>query len=250
MAFFILSQIAVGIILILLTIPLEKVGRGFFAFHAWLALALEAVALALDRTQLAAHAPFAVLLLILVALFQLRKLRRTRMVMIGAAICGVAALAAGAARLGNTPAAAISGTLVILSSALVLGSILIAMNLGHWYLVIKGLPFELLGAANRTFIRSLVLRIACIAAGGMLAFDSWKGLLTRESGPLWDTALFMTVRLAFGLAAPLLLAWMVHECVKIQSNQSATGILYVALVFVLIGELSGLYFLLERGVPL
>lgn len=249
MTFLILSQISLGIVLILLTIPLGKLGRGFFAFHVSLALALELIALALDRTHLAAHGPFLAALLLLTLLFNIRKLRWTDIILKVAAVFGIGALAVTAIKAGDVSGSVVGG-IVILSSALVLGSILVTMNLGHWYLVIQGLPIELLGVANRNFVRLMILRLAGIAVGVPLANDSWKILFTPAAGPLWDTALFLTVRVTFGLAAPLLLAWMVHECVKIKSNQSATGILYVSLVFVLIGELSGLYFLLERGVPL
>ena len=229
--------------------PLNKVGRGFFSFHVGLALALEIIALALDRSKISVYGSFVASLIILSILFAVRKLRWTRTLLgvtavLGAGALGVDAMASGAWTVKLATA------LAVVSSALVLGSILVTMNLGHWYLVIKGLPFELLGVANRTFVRALLFRIFCIAVGAGLTAHSWKLLFAGSTGPLWDTTLFLTVRALFGLAAPLLLSWMVNECVKIKSNQSATGILYVSLVFVLIGEESGLYFLVERGVPL
>lgn len=249
MTFLILSEISVGILLMLLTIPLAKVGRGFFAFHAGLALALEIMALTLDWTQLRIHALYAASLLLLTLLFNMRKLRWAPLLLKVTAAFGAGALVAGAFETGNL-IWKITSALAFLSSALVLGSILVTMNLGHWYLVIQGLPFELLGMSNRTFVRALILRIGCILGGTLLALDAWKSLFAPSAEPLWYTALFLTVRLTFGIAAPLLLAWTVHECVKIKSNQAATGILYVMLVFVLIGELSGIYFIVERGVPL
>lgn len=249
MAFLILSEIAVGIVLALLTIPLVKLGRGFFAFHAGLALALEMIGLALDRGKIYAHGPFAITLMILCALFYLRKLRWTPRLLYVAAAFGGAALGLDAMP-AESAGMKIAGGMIILSSAWVLGSALVTMNLGHWYLVIQGLPFDLLGLANRRFTHALLVRVACIGAAAAFTLEEWRTLFTSSTSPLWDTVLFLTVRVAFGLAAPLLLAWMVGECVKIKSNQSATGILYVAVVFVLIGELSGMYFLLERGVPL
>ncbi|OGH63222.1 MAG: hypothetical protein A3G34_15320 [Candidatus Lindowbacteria bacterium RIFCSPLOWO2_12_FULL_62_27] len=243
MAFLILSQISIGIILALIAISLDKVGRGFFSFHAALALSLEAIALALDRSRMPAFAPYGASLLILTVLYQVRKLRWTGTLIRLTALLGAAALVWIA---GPSTADA----LALVSSAWVLGAVLVAMNLGHWYLVIRGLPIDLLGVANRRLIQALVLRIACIAIGVILAREAWAAMWTAAGGPMWDKVLFLTVRVAFGLAAPLVLSWMVHECVKIKSNQSATGILYVSVVFILIGELSGLYFLLHRGVPL
>lgn len=249
MEFLILSQLSVGIILILLTIPLERVGRGFFSFHAGLALALQIIAVALVRSKAMLFAPYLVALAALSTIFAVRKLRWSKAVLIAAGALGVCALAIDVVRSGGL-FVNVAGALVIVSSALVLGSIVVTMNLGHWYLVIRGLPFDLLGTANRTFVYSLLARLAAIAVGAVAAADAWKALWTPAAGPIWDTAIFLTVRVMFGLAAPLLLSWMVHECVKIKSNQSATGILYVSLVFVLIGELSGLYFFVQRGVPL
>ena len=42
---------------------------------------------------------------------------------------------------------------------------------------------------------------------------------------------------------------MAYSCAKIKANQSATGILYVATIFILIGELDSLYLTLGRGLP-
>lgn len=247
MAFLILNLLAIGVALNLLLIPLEKLGRGFFSFHAGMALVFELSALALDRRREVwiTQAPFLAALAAVFLLLQFRKLRYVPRMLATAAVLGVAALGLSVVRSGLSPVIG----LCMISSSVVLGAVLVAMNLGHWYLVIRGLPIELLGKANRILICSLIARIACIAAGAVLALDAWKTMFA-QARPLWDTALFLTVRVAFGLVAPAVLAWMVGECVKIKSNQSATGILYVAVVFILIGELSGIYFLLEKGVPL
>ncbi len=249
MAFLSLSLISIGVVSSLLTIPLARLGRGFFSFHVGLALILEIIALALEPPRLASYGPFAVSLLLLLILFLLRKMRWTLDLLKLTAFLGALALGIHSAQ-AHTLSEAIARGLVLSTSALVLGSILVTMNLGHWYLVIKGLPFDLLGVANRYVVHALIGRVACIAAGALLLPDSWRRLFSPASGPIWDTALFLTVRGSFGLLGPFILAYLVHQCVKIKSNQSATGILYVSLVFILIGELSGLYFLIERGVPL
>lgn len=250
MAFLILSQISVGAILMLLWLPIAKLGRGFFSFHAGLALALEVIAHAITRDvrELQIHAPYGISLLASTLLFQLRRLRWATPCLRFAAALGVFALAADAWRINGVGFGV--ALPAILTSAMVTGALLVTMNLGHWYLVIRGLPIELLGIANKACVAALLLRIATILAGAAMALDAWKHLIQPSAGPVWDTVLFLTVRVSFGLAAPLILAWMIHECVKIKSNQSATGILYVSVVFILIGEMSGTYFLLERGVPL
>jgi hypothetical protein len=62
--------------------------------------------------------------------------------------------------------------------------------------------------------------------------------------------IYLGLRAGLGLLVPLLLAWMVVECVRIESNQSATGILYAMTVLVcLFGELPAVYLSLVRGIP-
>ena len=53
-----------------------------------------------------------------------------------------------------------------------------------------------------------------------------------------------------GLDVPLFLTLLVRSCVKIESNQSATGILYVEVVFVIIGEAIALHMLVTGGLLL
>jgi len=43
-----------------------------------------------------------------------------------------------------------------------------------------------------------------------------------------------------GLVAPLVLTWMAWQTARIRSTQSATGILYVVVIFCFLGELTGL----------
>jgi hypothetical protein len=62
--------------------------------------------------------------------------------------------------------------------------------------------------------------------------------------------LFIGQRILFGLILPLALSWMIWQTVKIRSTQSATGILYVAVVFILFGEFLSRYILVSIGYPL
>src|SRR5207248_1405081 len=60
--------------------------------------------------------------------------------------------------------------------------------------------------------------------------------------------LFFWQRVVLGLALTLVLSIMTYFCVRIRSTQSATGILYVVVVFCLIGELIGRYLFLRTGI--
>ena len=47
------------------------------------------------------------------------------------------------------------------------------------------------------------------------------------------------MRWLVGLAAPAVLCWMAWQTARIRSTQSATGILYVVVIFCFLGELLG-----------
>ncbi|MEK7866815.1 MAG: hypothetical protein AAB434_09045, partial [Planctomycetota bacterium] len=125
-----------------------------------------------------------------------------------------------------------------------------AMILGHWYLAGPGLSFDLLVRASKVFLGSLVARLVLVLVvlavyrdlgtlGGVVSNSSTAVFL---SGVLWT-------RLVAGLAAPIVFAWMVWQCARIKSNQSATGILYATIVFVLVGEALAQYYRAQTGVP-
>jgi hypothetical protein len=48
------------------------------------------------------------------------------------------------------------------------------------------------------------------------------------------------VRWLLGFLGPLALTWMAWQTAKIHSTQSATGILYVVVIFCFLGELTSL----------
>jgi hypothetical protein len=62
-------------------------------------------------------------------------------------------------------------------------------------------------------------------------------------------ALWLPVRWLVGFLAPLGLVWMAWQAARIRSTQSATGILYVVVIFCFLGELTGLL-LRDGGVTL
>ncbi|MEM7233381.1 MAG: hypothetical protein AAF517_14480, partial [Planctomycetota bacterium] len=58
---------------------------------------------------------------------------------------------------------------------------------------------------------------------------------------------FLSARLLFGLLAPLVLVGLTWGCLRVESNQSATGILYVIVAFVFLGELLSKRYLLSSA---
>ncbi len=118
------------------------------------------------------------------------------------------------------------------SSGLVAGSILVTMILGHWYLVVPGLTFDHLRRMTLIFVGALAAR-ACLEAAPF-----FFGVPVLAGGTGGIDLVFRLMRCLFGILAPGVLSWMVWQCLKIKSNQSATGILYAISALVLIGEIA------------
>jgi hypothetical protein len=66
--------------------------------------------------------------------------------------------------------------------------------------------------------------------------------------PMRDGFFFWS-RVLWGLVAPLVLAPFVVKTARMKSNQAATGLLYVGVVFVLVGELLATYLTRRSGLP-
>ncbi len=122
------------------------------------------------------------------------------------------------------------------TGGLLLGLVTTAMLLGHWYLntpTMKLAPLKrlllLVGAA--VLVRMLV------SGGG-----AWLEIATQEASergmPASTWNLFLVLRWSAGLLAVLALTWLTWQTLKIPNTQSATGILYAAVILVLIGELT------------
>jgi hypothetical protein len=118
------------------------------------------------------------------------------------------------------------------AGALVLGSATTAMLMGHSYLIAPAMTIaplmRLLGAGAA----AVVLRIG-LACWGLW---DWTAAGTPSSLDV-ELGLELTVRWTLGLIAPLVLGWMAWETARIRSTQSATGILYVGVIVVFLGEL-------------
>jgi hypothetical protein len=126
------------------------------------------------------------------------------------------------------------------------------MLLGHWYLVAPRLTFRHLTLFCWVLLGAVVARALHVATGLVLAArveaaldpHPWR-LLTGFDGE----GPFFWFRLLWGLVLPLALALMSLHCARRRANQSATGILYVLVVGVLIGEITAYYLTLATGVP-
>ncbi len=130
------------------------------------------------------------------------------------------------------------------------GSVLFAMLLAHWYLIEPRMPLEPLKRVLIVFVVTQFFILISLAA--VIAYH-WTEWTTMDGGLLraftLGNALFVFMRAFLGVLAPIGLAWMTWKTVEIRSIQSATGILYAAVVFVLFGETISIYLSLATGQP-
>jgi hypothetical protein len=124
------------------------------------------------------------------------------------------------------------------TSGFLLGAVLCSMLLGHYYLTAPAMTIDPLkrtiafiacGLAARAMLAGLGL---AILRAGMVAQAS------AASDP--DAMVLLFGRWGMGFLAAGVATYMTWKTAKIRSTQSATGILYIAMIFVLFGELSSL----------
>lgn len=135
-------------------------------------------------------------------------------------------------------------------SALLLGVTMSAMLLGHWYLnqpkmstgELKKLTLLFMGLVAIRFLFASVQLMPLLS--GKNEMEIYRFFLNETKG------IFVLMRYAWGILGPLALCYFIWGTVKIRSTQSATGILYVAVVFVLIGEIISQYLSYFHGVAL
>jgi protein NrfD len=256
------SQLAVGGLVCVLPVP-ESAGKRFFRFCGLLSIALLSIALWAAPAQTWANgvSPAAYLLaasLLISALFVYAAMaERERLKRVALSLAGmVGTVGIVLSALERTPPqsghwVALLYTASALASALFLGSIIYAMILGHWYLVVPTLPNKPLETLAKLIVAATILK--AVTTGITFLFFWYEGgpevhpLLLRF---LWFEDLFFTARVLFGLLGPGLLAYMIWETVRIHSTQSATGLLYVATVFVLIGEAFSHYLAYTTALPI
>jgi len=80
---------------------------------------------------------------------------------------------------------------------------------------------------------SLVLRMTFTG----LEFWSWT-TLDQPAKLSNETLIWVLLRWVVGFLGPIVLSWMAWQSAKIRSTQSATGILYVVVIFSFLGELT------------
>jgi hypothetical protein len=144
--------------------------------------------------------------------------------------------------------------LSILGGTLAVGAVVLAMTLGHWYLVTPRLPREPMEELTLIVLAAVVLQALLLVINVFIPVrdapdaTAFLGSKTLEVNPaFW-------LRIIIGLAFPAALAWMSYVASRgYPANEnammSATGLLYIAVGAVVVGEVLARGLLFLTGVP-
>ena len=122
------------------------------------------------------------------------------------------------------------------TGGLLLGLVTTAMLLGHWYLNTPTMKLEPLKRLLRLLGAAILLRVLVSGSGAWLEVANQAASERGMPASTWN--LFLVLRWSAGLIAVAALTWLTWQTLKIPNTQSATGILYAAIILALIGELT------------
>ena len=144
--------------------------------------------------------------------------------------------------------------MISLLGGFILCGALFSMILGHWYLNVVSLPISMLKSTVKFLILIVALRfiwdmgyifmgeVSTIRAGSLPV--SMTQFLQTFDG------FFLIFALFFGTLLPLILGILTLKTIAIKSTQSATGLLYVIVISVVMADLFYKYYLVQTALPL
>ncbi len=176
-------------------------------------------------------------------------------------VCGVGACGVGLVLMAITsyyvslPTWGFAGALLSMAAgAVAVGAVVVAMTLGHWYLVTPRLPREPLSELTLLLLAAVALQAALLAVNIAIPVrhapeaTAFLGSSTLGANPaFW-------LRIIIGLMFPAALGWMSYASSRgYPANEnammSATGLLYIAVGAVVVGEVLARGLLFLTGVP-
>jgi len=220
----------------------KQVTSGYFRNHLYVTLGLTSLAAVLSRS----NAPEAFWYAIGAAvasyvgaagwLYEKHSFGKVMLLLVA-----ITSLIAGCIQLGDS--AGFLALFAFTTSGLLLGMTMASMLLGHWYLNSPTMEMAPL--------RRLIVLMA-LAVGLQMVVSSLGLWGETASGGHISTQwiLFVALRWTFGLLGVAILTWMAWQTLKIPNTQSATGILYVAVIGTFVGETMSLLLSSESLFPL
>jgi hypothetical protein len=263
--FFLFSQLGVGMMLTLLFISPRSIGNSFFKFASLTAAILLGVAVGFNllfpspsrTTQLPVIllAISALLTAIYNRVVDVDKFTAAFWLLIGATGAGLVSVATDSLdfkqliSLGGWENWAL--LLNHLAATALLGSVMLTMVFGHWYLVVPRLSIDPLKRLTKVLIGSIGIRIVTILVSlAVLEIERNVPIAAVLRELTIQQGIFFWPRVIFGVLVPIVLSAMIWSTVKIRHTQAATGLLYLAVVALLFGEFFSKFLLFAVNIPL
>lgn len=135
-------------------------------------------------------------------------------------------------------------------SSLLLGSVTVGMLIGHWYLIDTGQSLEPFVRIFRFFVIALVVQSVFFLVWPLALYflGSQPSVIALEQ--LWQRhSTLLVSRAIVGQGAPVILSWMIWKTLQIPHTMAATGLFYIALLGVFVGEILGRQILALTSLP-
>ncbi|HSF58544.1 MAG TPA: hypothetical protein VLD83_10765 [Candidatus Binatia bacterium] len=168
-------------------------------------------------------------------------------------LCGLVGLIFSARGFYDAPFGSVETFLYPLGfflSALLLGTVTVGMLIGHWYLIDTGQSLDPFVRVYKFFVVTLVAQtlFLIVSAAALYNFGASASVMSLER--LWqDHSTLLLTRVISGQAAPLVLSWMIWRTLLIPHTMAATGLFYIALLGVFVGEILGKQILALTSLP-
>ncbi|HIE65562.1 MAG: hypothetical protein ABGX83_10130 [Nitrospira sp.] len=261
-AFLVFGQLAVGGIFWMSLPSLETVGLGFFRTNGIVFLLCVLLGLSLFPIPLSewGMAMFQLnwtgMIFLFFSLFVLtlfvynlrlwfRNPHHSRILLLSASLLGALAILASVGYYlpqSSGLVRVLSLSAQFLSSSLLMGAGVLGMLLGHSYLTRPSLSIVPLRNLAKLFMVFVFLEAGLTLISLMILVPPQR----LKNALLMNTieGLYLWIRLLIGIGGPVILAPMILETVKERATMSATGLLYVAMMMVIIGAIFSRFFLL------
>ena len=136
-------------------------------------------------------------------------------------------------------------------SALLLGAAASGMLLGHWYLIDRDLSLRPLEHTASMYNGLLVVQAGLLAV--TIALSVLFGAAATPAAVaelLRGHSALLAARVAVSPFGAGVLGWMISKTLDVPQTMAATGLFYIAVLAVMVGELLGRFLLFRTGLPL
>jgi hypothetical protein len=126
----------------------------------------------------------------------------------------------------------------------------VGMLIGHWYLIDTGQSIDPFVRLFKFFLASLIAQTAFVLLMPLLLYAMGSGMTTANLQQLFENHfVLLLARLLIAQVCPLVLSYMIWRTLKIPHTMAATGLFYIALLGVFVGEILGREILALTAIP-